>query len=172
MPRSDERGPSNHGRAISSRAPTSYTEITPSGEGVRILGIANGVPDAHYQLPRGTNGQRVEVFYSATRYITLSENPLDGTPRRLNDISAILLELQAEKDSKKTSKSASNGPQPSGTGLGDDTAELVRQIMSGEVFHPALIPLAARMMAAGTFPGAVVNFLRSLMEQVPRSATR
>ena len=35
----------------------SYTEITPSGEGVRILGIANGVPDAHYQLPRGINGQ-------------------------------------------------------------------------------------------------------------------
>ena len=42
--------------------------------------------------------------------------------------------------------------------------------MSGEVFHPALIPLAARLIGSGTYPGAVVNFLRSLMQQVPESA--
>jgi hypothetical protein len=142
----------------------SYTEITPSGEGVRILGVACGVPDAHYQLSRGPNGQKVEVFHRATRFITISENPLDRTPRRLNDISAILLELQAEKDSKKTNKSA-NGS--SGADPGDDTAELIRQVTSGEAYHPALIPLSARLIGSGMYAGAAVNFLRALMEQVP-----
>ena len=145
----------------------SYTEITPSGEGVRILGIATGVPDAHFHLPRRANGQRIEVFHRATRYITISQKPLDGTPRPLADISAIVAELQAENDRKKAGRSAVDGSQLSGTGLGDDTAELVRQVMTGEVLHPALIPLAARFIGSGTYPGAVVNFLRALMQQVP-----
>jgi hypothetical protein len=39
--------------------------------------------------------------------------------------------------------------------------------MTGEVLHPALIPLAARFIGSGTYSGAVVNFLRALMQQVP-----
>ena len=52
-------------------------------------------------------------------------------------------------------------------GVDDDTAELIRQVMTGEVLHPAMVPLAARMRGRGMFPGAIVDFLRNLMNAIP-----
>jgi hypothetical protein len=47
------------------------------------------------------------------------------------------------------------------------TAELIANITSGEQYHPSLVPLSARLIRSGMTPGAVVNFLRAIMEQVP-----
>ena len=47
------------------------------------------------------------------------------------------------------------------------TVELMRLISSGESFHPAIVPLAARWLGQGMHPGATVNSIRELMEEVP-----
>ncbi|MCC2653337.1 MAG: hypothetical protein K0Q60_3503 [Microvirga sp.] len=48
-----------------------------------------------------------------------------------------------------------------------ETAELIRRILSGEEYHTAIVPLAARLIGQGMMPGAVVTHIRDLMEQTP-----
>ena len=53
----------------------SYAEVTPSGTGIRIIGIASG-PAIHrkFQVP-GANGMSIEIYRNAVeRYITVSGN--------------------------------------------------------------------------------------------------
>jgi hypothetical protein len=73
-----------------------YTEITPSGRGLRIIGTHGGALKAPihaaYTLPGGGSG---EVFFRAVRYITVTGNRLPGTPDRLADISGPVLDLLA-----------------------------------------------------------------------------
>lgn len=74
----------------------SYTEITPSQTGLRIIGIHDGALrapiHANYRLPNGATG---EIFFRAVRYITVTGNRLPGTPNRLADISGPVLDLLA-----------------------------------------------------------------------------
>ena len=86
----------------------------------------------------------------------------------LADAVAILENAVAQTGSPGRSGQA-QGPRFSdyAHGADDDTAELIRQVMTGEVLHPAMVPLAARMRGRGMFPGAVVDFLRSLMNAIP-----
>lgn len=74
----------------------SYTEITPSGRGLRIIGIHDGTlrTPIHraYKLPGGGTG---EVYFRAARYITVTGNRLPGTPDTLNDITGTVLDLLA-----------------------------------------------------------------------------
>ena len=60
-------------RQIIDAAHGAYCEVTVSGCGLRILGIATG-PEVHraFTVPGGRDGARVEVFRRATRYITIS----------------------------------------------------------------------------------------------------
>ena len=58
--------------AILDAAPDTYREITVSGEGLRIIGIATG-PETHRRFSiDGRERAGVEVYRSATRYITIS----------------------------------------------------------------------------------------------------
>lgn len=72
----------------------SYTEITPSDTGLRIIGEHDGALKAPihaaYRLPGGGTG---EVFFRAVRYITVTGKRLPGTPDRLADISGPVLDL-------------------------------------------------------------------------------
>jgi len=78
----------------------SYVERTPSGEGLRILGIAEGLPRTIKSLLRG-EGQ-VEIFCGgAAKYVTVSFERLDEYPPTLEDISAVVLELLAEGEADK-----------------------------------------------------------------------
>ena len=73
----------------------SYTEITPSGTGLRIIGWAGHITqEIHtaYKLPGGGTG---EVFYKAVRYVCVTGNRLDGTPDSLADIADLTLDLLA-----------------------------------------------------------------------------
>lgn len=74
----------------------SYTEITPSGRGLRVIGTHGGFLKAQihagYKLPGGGTG---EIYFRATRYVTVSGHHLAGTPETLNDISGPVLDLLA-----------------------------------------------------------------------------
>ena len=55
----------------------SYTEITVSGTGLRIIGFGNR-PKLHRKLPV-TNGVTLEAYRGAERYIVITGNPLSGS---------------------------------------------------------------------------------------------
>lgn len=101
----------------------SYTEITPSGTGLRIIGTHGGFLKAPihsaYKLPNGGNG---EVFFRAARYVTVSGQHLESTPTTLNDISGAVLELLA-----KAGK-ASAGVMPERQG--DISASPIRDVLA------------------------------------------
>ena len=50
------------------------------------------------------------------------------------------------------------------------SAKLIRNILTGESYHPSLVPLAARLLGSGMYPGAVVKLLESFMNAVPEAA--
>jgi hypothetical protein len=76
----------------------SYTEITPSGTGLRIIGTAS-----NRYLHRKLNGAAISVeFYrNCPRFITISNVPLEGVTTELNDIDALLDEMLDKLDEEK-----------------------------------------------------------------------
>ncbi len=71
----------------------SYTEITPSKEGLRIIGLRGHLARSihtGYKLPSGGHG---EIFFRATRYVTVTGDQLPGTPNILRDIADVTLDL-------------------------------------------------------------------------------
>lgn len=82
----------------------SYTEITPSGTGFRIIG-SGGSHKVHCRLDRPDDGH-VEVYSQTNRYITMTGDHLDGTPETLNDIDDLILCHKREKEERDTPKQA------------------------------------------------------------------
>ena len=105
----------------------SYTEITPSSEGLRILGVVTGpLPDMHFQLPRGSNnGEKVECFHHTAQFITLSRKPfLSEMP--LADITPIVARLAQERAAKATGTAGNGAGEPIPlTPLPQDIRELI-----------------------------------------------
>jgi putative DNA primase/helicase len=80
----------------------SYTEITPSGIGLRILGYGDG-EKVHRKLKvPNANGMSCEIYRKAERYITVSGNVLKDAP--LKNIDQQIDEAVTELDVKKTKK--------------------------------------------------------------------
>jgi hypothetical protein len=78
----------------------SYAETTPSGRGIRIIGIANG-PELQRKFPiPGANGASVELYRNTKRYITIS-GALIGDDRPLVNIDAQLDAVAANLDAAK-----------------------------------------------------------------------
>lgn len=74
--------------AIVERA-SSYTEITVSGTGLRVVGIGTGKPlQVKQKLP--DCGVEVESYRNCARYITVSGNVLPGAPVAMVDIGSVL----------------------------------------------------------------------------------
>ncbi|MGK7864894.1 PriCT-2 domain-containing protein [Falsiroseomonas sp. E2-1-a4] len=99
----------------------SYTEITPSGEGVRIVGrfttrLADKPIHKPYKMSGGAKG---EIFYRATRYVTITGQRYEGTPDDLNPldeiVSLILREAVSIKDGEGVNEGTDTIPVP-----GDD----------------------------------------------------
>jgi putative DNA primase/helicase len=80
----------------------SYTEITVSGTGLRIIGYGVG-PKVDRKQPVA-NGVTVEPYRQATRYIVVTNNPLPNTPQQLVNIDAHIDAVVAELDGKKQKK--------------------------------------------------------------------
>lgn len=142
----------------------SYTEVSPSGTGIRIFGLAA-------RLPKGRSGMyhgiKVEC-YSAGRYLTV-------TGQRLNDHSGLkpigdtLVEVaQAlgiqtlESPVLATVEVVEATPVPLAVGA-VKYAELIRRILAGDVYHDALRDLAGAMASQGMRGAAIVSHLKALM---------
>ena len=78
----------------------SYAEMTPSGEGARIIGLGKGKPLHRKFTVPGANGLSVEVYRRAERYITVTGRQISDATR-LVTIDKILDGVVAELDNKK-----------------------------------------------------------------------
>jgi hypothetical protein len=78
----------------------SYTEITPSGTGLRIIGHGAG-PEVHRKHSKVNGTVSVETYRQATRYITITGNPLPGALAQLCNIDATINAVVAELDANK-----------------------------------------------------------------------
>jgi putative DNA primase/helicase len=82
----------------------SYTEITPSGEGVRIIGRSNGpkLPDTKLAV---ADGVTCEFYRKAVRYITMTGDQIGDTP--IANIDAVMDAAYAELEERKQEKPGS-----------------------------------------------------------------
>jgi len=91
----------------------SYTEITPSGKGLRIIGWGKGNNNyLHREFNVIENMGECALYRKATRYITITGNQIGNRP--LSDINAVmdatLGELEERKRKLAEQKRKSNGP--------------------------------------------------------------
>jgi hypothetical protein len=84
-----------------------YTEITVSGRGLRLIGRASG-GHLHRRFSRGNGGGAVELYRKCPRYITISAVQT-GSNQDLVDIDQFLDDLAARLEAEKASRS--NGKQ-------------------------------------------------------------
>lgn len=82
----------------------SYTEITPSKRGLRIIGTGEGLTrEIHsaYKLPGGGTG---ELFFRAARYVTVTGDRLPDTPDKFADISDVMLDMLVQAGRAKAAE--------------------------------------------------------------------
>ena len=136
----------------------SYTEITVSGTGLRIVGSGNG-PELHRKLPVA-DGVSIEVYRRAARYIVITGNPLNGFGITNIDkhLDATVAELEAKK--KPAERPKDNGQEsPGGEG------KLERIISKGEngEFNgdrsSAVWFVVCDMLRRGSLPQVIVSTL-------------
>jgi RecA-family ATPase len=149
----------------------SYSEETPSGKGLRIIGKGN-IHELHTSLQR-PDGGHVEVYSQADRYITVTGNRLEGTPDRLNNLSALVFEHKLEREGNSPSTSEQPHETPPATvpssaeidlaSLQPDLAELIREGLPtgerSEKFH--------RVVASLKDLGHSADAITSLLETHP-----
>jgi hypothetical protein len=90
----------------------SYTEITPSDTGLRIILRAKGPKLHRRQDVPNANGMVVETYRRCERFITVTGNALPGTPDQLADGDTLLDDIVAKLDAaqqKAKSGGASTG---------------------------------------------------------------
>ena len=135
-----------------------YVEISPSGTGLRAFGYA---PPLERGCKGKLHGLDVEL-YSTGRYLTLTGNVLKtGAPlARLQHFEEVAQDLRGagrEVINPETGEIEVSKPH-------DRHAELIRRVLSGDVFHDSLRDLAASFVANGMHAGAAVSQLRALMQ--------
>ena len=81
-------------QAIIDRA-ASYTEITVSGSGLRVIGFGDG-SEVHRKQKVPGSPVEVESYSDANRYIVVTGNPLPGTWPHISDISGVMRAVVTE----------------------------------------------------------------------------
>lgn len=132
-----------------------YVEVSPSGTGLRAFGYA---PPLDTGCAGTLDGLKLEL-YSKGRYLTLTGQTIKAGPLApLRGFGGLAERIRAgRKVNPETGEIEQSAPD-------EHHAELVRRILSGDVFHDSLRDLAASLVATGMRPGAVVNHLRGLMD--------
>jgi hypothetical protein len=96
----------------------SYVEITPSGAGLRIIGIGTGPKVHRKQTVPGANGMTIETYRKAERFIAVTGNALpEATAQLANEdalIDEIVAKLDAAKQAKSTKSSKARGKRKKG----------------------------------------------------------
>lgn len=96
----------------------SYTEITPSGTGLRVIGRGIGAKVHRKQKIRGC-AVEVESYRGAERYITITCNPLPQRGQMFRCIDDIIDAVVAELDGVKPSGSSGTKPDDPQDGRSD-----------------------------------------------------
>lgn len=153
----DSQGPSTAALQLLEHLGAGYVEISPSGRGLRAFGYAPSLS----QGCKGTyEGLNIEL-YSSERYLTLTGNCIKNEGlREFNGFEALAYAIRVDRHVDKTTGEIKEISQDG------RHAELVRRIVTGEVYHDSLRDLAYSFIGGGLHPGAVVNHLRGLMESV------
>lgn len=131
-----------------------YAERTPSGAGVRIIGIADAITATVSRKGTTPGGLALEIYKAAPRYLTVTGRRYRAHPDALSDIGDAVLDLLPLLG-KATATEAG--------GDGREDAALVRAIATGEGFHAELCALAARYLGRGIPAAATIETLRGLM---------
>jgi hypothetical protein len=143
----------------------SYTEITVSGTGLRIIGEGNR-PRLHRKLPV-TNGVSVEVYRKAERYIVITGNPLNGFGIVNIDehLDATVAELEAKKKPDEQNKPGSpedGGHHEQQNEKEDKLERIIRDGENGE-FHgdrsAAVWFVVCEMLRRGFLPQVITSTL-------------
>jgi Protein of unknown function (DUF3987) len=110
---------------IMDAAPEAYAEVTVSGTGLRIIGIATG-PETHRRFSvAGREGAGIEIYRRAVRYITVSGLQI-GECVELPNIDKLIDEIAAEYDAGGKSDSNSNAGADAGGNGFDDIDGLIK----------------------------------------------
>lgn len=138
----------------------SYTEVSPSGTGIRIFGLAACLPKGRSGLYRGI---KVEC-YSSGRYLTVTGQRLHGydTLTAIGDTLADVAHSLAASTTETAPISGVAATTPETFGA-DKYAGLVQCILAGDVYHDALRDLAAAMAGQGMQRPAIIAHLKALM---------
>jgi hypothetical protein len=141
--------------ALLDKLGAAYIELSPSGTGLRSFGYADGLTTG---CKGKLNGLDVEL-YSTGRYLTLTGVTIKAGPIvQLTGFAELAGSIRADrKVNPATGKIEQVAPDA-------HHAELVRRVLSGDVYHDSLRDMAASLVATGMQPGAVVNHLRGLMD--------
>jgi hypothetical protein len=87
-----------------------YVEVTPSGTGLRIIGISHGTKIHRKQSVPNANGMSIESYRRAERYITVTGDALPQAATQLADIDALMDDIVARLDqANKRAKTAKAG---------------------------------------------------------------
>src|SRR5262249_7520997 len=113
----------------------SYVEITPSGEGLRIIGKGHG-PKVHRKQPVPSgNGMTVESYRNCERFITITGNALSEATAELADNDALLDQVVSELDAAKAKQAKGKGSKQGGKGQRSKKPDLDDLIKNGEGGH-------------------------------------
>jgi hypothetical protein len=92
----------------------SYVEVTPSGTGLRIIGISHGGKIHRKQAVPKANGMTIESYRRAERFITVTGDALPQAATQLADIDALMDEVVAKLDAANKKARAKSGQAKSG----------------------------------------------------------
>ena len=100
---------------------TSYTEITPSGTGLRVIGTGSG---GELQRKQKLPGSTVEIesYRNTARYITITGNPLPQTWPHLAHIDGVIDAVVAELDGVRNARQDKAGQDKAQQDLDDEFA--------------------------------------------------
>lgn len=135
----------------------SYTEVTPSGRGLRIIGTNESLSAPIHRRVAMPEGGSVEIFHRCPRYVTVSGQRLTGTPDRLRpicDLAADLL-LLAQPTAIASPDLSAPRSNPDAAGAPEDIAAALAQIPNPELSWDewSRIGMAAWRASAGSAAG-------------------
>ena len=115
----------------------SYTEITPSGTGLRIIGFGSG--DKVHRKQDVIDDVSLESYRKAERYICMTGDMLPDVPAVLADLDAVMDEIVPELDGaakKKRTNGNGSGGQASGKGQSAVPPKLIALIADTKAARP------------------------------------
>jgi hypothetical protein len=132
----------------------SYTEITPSGAGLRIIGTGSDI-ELHCDLPRGGAGH-LEVYSKTNRYITVTGKHLNGAQKPLADLSELVVSCRDEKMGQQLSAAAEAHSY-------DDrkVERLIDELAQPGNWHNSMIRLIGHFIEKGFTDSAIQAIARS-----------